>query len=150
RGLTINFPSWFLLLYQTCLSLLNTFSNTPPLISTYDNLSIIFDTDYCHICKQLFSFLKNTKSFEQTFIPKDKIDHFNIIVNKISPWIIVIKSMMSDKENHQINIIKISAYDEAISHVNNLLRSLLYHIQLSNHSEDQSKMTRKKRFKSSM
>jgi hypothetical protein len=60
------------------------------------------------------------------------------------------KSMRSDKENHQINIVKMSTYDEEICRENNLLRSLLSHIQLSNSCEDQSDMTRKKRFKSSM
>ncbi|CAF1272991.1 unnamed protein product [Rotaria sordida] len=151
RDSMINFPSWFLSLYQTCLSLLNSYCNSLPPIPTYDNLSNIFDSHCCPICKQLFIFLQNTKTLEQTFIiPKDKIDHFNMIVNKFNPLIIVTKSMMSDKENHQINIIKMSTYDEEICRENNLLRSLLSHIQLSSHWEDQPDMTRKKRFKSSI
>jgi hypothetical protein len=43
-----------------------------------------------------------------------------------------------------------STYDEEICRENNLLRSLLSRIQLSNRCEDQSDMRRKKRFKSSM
>ncbi|CAF2768026.1 unnamed protein product [Rotaria sp. Silwood2] len=151
RDPMIHFPSWFLSLYQACLSLLNTYCNSLPPIPTYDNLLNIFDTHCCAICKQLFIFLQNTNTFEQTFIiPKDKIDHFNMTVNKFNPLIIVTKSMMSDKENHQINIIKMSTYDEEICRENNLLRSLLFHIQLSSHFEDQPDLTTKKRFKSSI
>ncbi|CAF4739789.1 unnamed protein product [Rotaria sp. Silwood1] len=151
RDSIINFPSWFISLYQTCLSLLNTYCNSNPPIPTYDNLSNIFDIYCCTICQQLFIFLQNTNRFEQTFIiSKDKIDHFNMIVNKFNPLIIITKSMTSDKENYQINIIKMSTYDEEISRENNLLRSLLFHIQLSNHFEDQPDTMKKKRFKSSI
>ncbi|CAF3731908.1 unnamed protein product [Rotaria sp. Silwood1] len=151
RDSIINFPSWFISLYQTCLSLLNTYCNSNPPIPTYDNLLNIFDIYCCTICQQLFIFLQNTNRFEQTFIiSKDKIDHFNMIVNKFNPLIIITKSMTSDKENYQINIIKMSTYDEEISRENNLLRSLLFHIQLSNHFEDQPDTMKKKRFKSSI
>ncbi|CAF4496198.1 unnamed protein product, partial [Rotaria sp. Silwood2] len=57
RGTMINFPSWFLLLYQTCLPLLNAYCNSPPTIPTYDNLSNIFDSYCCSICEELFVFL---------------------------------------------------------------------------------------------
>lgn len=144
-------PSWFFTLYQTCLSLLNTYCNSSPPIPTYENLLNIFDTDCCSLCEQLFTFLRNTKVFEKTFfIPKDKIDHFNIIVNKFNPLIIVSKSMASNKENYQINLIKMTTYDEEICRETNLLRSLLLNFQLSNHFEDQSDTRRKKRFKLSI
>ncbi|CAF1068804.1 unnamed protein product [Adineta steineri] len=146
-----NFPPWFLSLYQTCLSLLNAYCNSSPPIPTYDNISDNFQTHYCSICEELFTFLQNTNIFEKTFlIPKNKIYHFNKIINKFTPLIINVKSMTSDNENHQIYIMKMSTDDEEIWRENNLLRSLLTHIQLSNDSEDQSDMTRSKRFKSSL
>ncbi|CAF3934389.1 unnamed protein product [Rotaria magnacalcarata] len=151
RDSMINFPSWFLSLYQTCLSLLNSYCNSSPPIPTYANLSNIFDTHCCSICEQLFVFLRDTRIFENTFIiPKDKIGHFNTIVNKFNPLIIMAKSMISDNESHQINIIKMTTCDEEICRENNLLRSLLSHFQLSNQAEHQSDTTRKKRFKPSM
>ena len=107
RDPSIHFPPWFLSLYQTCLSLLNDYCNSSPPIPTYSNVPNIFDTHCCSTCEQLFAFLQNTNTFENTFIiPKDNIYHFNMIVNKFSPLVIMMKSMTSDKENHQINIIK--------------------------------------------
>jgi hypothetical protein len=151
RKPSINFPAWFLSLYQTCLSLLNAYCNSPPPIPTYDNLSNIIDTHCCAICEQLFIFLRNTNTFEKTFIiPKEKIYHFTTIVNKFNPLVITTKSMTSDKSNHQINIVKMSKYDEEIWRENNLLRSLLSHIPLSNDLEDRSETTTNKRFKSSI
>jgi len=151
RDSTINLPPWFLSLYQTCLSLLNAYCNSSPPIPNYSNVPNISDTHCCSICEQFFVFLQNTNTLEKTFlIPKDKIYHFSLTVNKFNPLVIMMKSMTSDKENHQINIVKMSTYDEEICRENNLLRSLLSHIQLSNSCEDQSDMTRKKRFKSSM
>ncbi|UJR08070.1 hypothetical protein I4U23_012347 [Adineta vaga] len=146
---TVNFPPWFLSLYQTCLSLLNAYCNSTPAIPTYDNLSTYCN---CSICKQLFVFLQNSKLFEQTFlIPDDNIYHFNMSVNTFTPLFIITKSMTSDKTKHQIHIMKMSTYDEEIWRENNLLRSLLTHIPLSNYSdEDQFQMMKTmKRFKSS-
>jgi len=142
----IHFPSWFLSLYQTCLSLLNAYCHSSLPIPIYDNLSKIIDINCCSICHQLFNFLKNSNDLEKTFfISKEKIYHFNKIIKKFNPLIILTKSMTSDRNYHQINIIKMSTYDEEISRENNLLRSLL----LSTHLQDQSDMTRRKRFKSS-
>jgi hypothetical protein len=143
----VNFPSWFLSLYQTCLSLLNAYCNSSLPILSYDN----FPKPCCSICEQFFIFLQNSKQMQQTFlIPNDKIYHFNTIVNQFNPLILLTMSMTSDKQNHQINIIKMSIYDDEVYRENNLLRSLLSNIQLSNYVEDQSHMTRSKRFKSSI
>jgi len=143
----IHFPSWFLSLYQTCLSLLNAYCHSSLPIPIYDNLSKIIDINCCSICHQLFHFLKNSNDLEKTFfISKEKIYHFNKIINKFNPLIILTKSMTIDRNYHQINVIKMSTYDEEISRENNLLRSLL----LSTHLQDQSDMTRRKRFKSSI
>jgi len=143
----INFPSWFLSLYQICLSLLNTYCDSPPRIPVYNNLLKNINMNCCSICKQLFIFFENSNYFEKIFlIPKEKIDHFNTIVKKFNPLNILTKSITSDRNNYQINVMKISIDDEEISRENNLLRSLL----LSNHLQDQSDMTRRKRFKSSI
>jgi len=147
RDEMIHFPSWFLLLYQTCLSLLNTYCHSSLPIPIYDNLSKNMDQHCCAICHQLFSFLQNTNSFEQNFIiPKEKIYHFDKIVKKFNPLIVLTKSMTSDRNYHQINLIKMSNYDEEITRENNLLRSLL----LTNRFQDQSYMKNSKRFKSSI
>ena len=143
----INFPSWFLSLYQTCLSLLNAYCNSPLPILTYDNLP----KPCCLICEEFFNFLQNSKQIEKTFlISTDKIYHFNIIVQQFNPLMVLTKSMTSDKQNHQINIIKMSIYDDEIYRENNLLRSILFNVQLSTHLEDHSHMTKNKRFKSSI
>lgn len=73
-----------------------------------------------------------------------------MIVNAFDPLIIATKPMTSDNKNHQICLIKISTYDQEVYREHNLLRSLLFDIQKSNHFEDQSDIiTTKKRFKSS-
>lgn len=147
----IQFPSWFLSLYQTCLSLLNAYCSSPPPIPIYDNISKTIDIHCCSICQELFYFLENCNSLEKTFlITKEKLSHFNMIIKKFDPLIILTKSMTSDRHYHQINIIKMSNYDEEISRENYLLRSLL----LSNHFQDQSQQIttttmKVKRFKSS-
>ena len=147
----MNLPSWFLSLYQTCLSLLNGYCHNSPPIPVYDNLTHVFKGGCCSICQELFYFLQNTTIFEKNFlIPKEKIYHFNTIVNKFNPLIITTKSMTSNTKNHQIAIMKMSLYDEEIWRENNLLHSILSNIQLSFDFDDQSYMMTKKRFKSSI
>jgi hypothetical protein len=142
-----NFPSWFLSLYQTCLSLLNAYCHSSPLIPIYEHLSKNLDPHCCVICQQLYRFLDNCKSFEENFfIPKEQISHFDTIIKKFNPLIIQTNSMTSDRNFYQIHLIKMSNYDEEISRENHLLRSLL----LSNQLQDQSDMTKRKRFKSSI
>ena len=58
--------------------------------------------------------------------------------------------MSSNFQDHQINIMKMSTFDEEMWRENNLLRSILFHIEIPRNSEDQSNTMAKKRFKSSI
>ena len=142
----VDFPSWFLSLYQTCLSLLNSYCDGSTPIPIYDEIRKKIDRHCCSICFQLNDFFENKNIFERTFlIRREKLYHFNTIIKKFHPLIIQTKSMTSDKIYHQIHLVKISNYDEDINRENNLLRSLLLNKQF----QEQSNTNRIKRFKSS-
>jgi hypothetical protein len=142
----VDFPSWFLSLYQTCLSLINSYCDGSTPIPIYDEIRKKIDRHCCSICFQLNDFFENKNIFERTFlIRREKLYHFNTIIKKFHPLIIQTKSMTSDKIYHQIHLVKISNYDEDINRENNLLRSLLLNKQF----QEQSNTNRIKRFKSS-
>ena len=148
RSIAIQLPPWFISLYQTCLSLLNVYCNSPLPVPFYENLSKALDPCCCSMCKQLFLFLQNANTFQKTFlIPNGQLPHFNTVVHKFNPLLILTTAMTLDKRYHQINIMKMSQYDEELWRENTLLRSLLYHIQLSDATEDPPAMPNHKRLK---
>lgn len=95
-------------------------------------------------------FLDDSNVFEATFlISSEHIDHLNTLVQKITPLLIITKSISSDQQIHQINLIKMSKDDEEVWRETNLLRSLLDDIPLVKNIDDRSVLIPQKRFKSS-
>lgn len=147
---SVEFPSWFISLYQTCISCLNNYCNSPLPIPFYSNLYALVDSCSCSLCEQLFAFLHDTNTFQQTFsIPRDQLAHFNGMASKFDPLLTLTKSVTSDGDHQQIQLMKMSKYDEELWRENNLLRSLLTHIPISNESNSSAKSLRFKRFKRS-
>ena len=144
--LHLEFPSWFIGLYQMCLTLLDTFCQSPLPIPFYDSTQ---QTCQCSLCNEFLLFLNNSSLVEQTFlISSDQLDHFNFIVQQYHPLIISTQSITTDPIQHRILIRKISKEDEEISRENQLLRSILHQIPLQLPTDDSNRPTSAKRFKS--
>lgn len=144
RQENLSFPPWFLSLYQTCLSLLNSYCDSSPPIPAYENN---IDQNCCSICGELSQFFANDKTLEQTFlISHEKLPHFRTMTKKFTPLMIQTHAMTSDNIHHRIHLVKMSNYDEETTRENNLLRSLL----LTNQFQEQSNSKGGKRFKSSL
>ena len=146
RENNVEFPSWFVELYQTCLTCLNNFSNDSLPIPFYSNLSNLLHSCQCSHCQQLFAFLRNETLFEQIFfIPTEHYSHFNAMTTKFDPLFIVSRSISSNDDSQRIHLMKISKYDEEFWRENHLLRSLLSYIPIDQQSDSKSV----KRFKCS-
>ena len=145
---TRSFPSWFLSLYQTCLSLLNSYCQSIPPVPIYEQLTKKLDRTCCSICRDLFQFFFNEQNSEQTFrISSDQLAHFHTMIKQFHPLIVQTQSMTSDQRYHQIHLLKMSIYDQEITRENVFLRSLLLNNPLS---ADPKEMKGRKRFKCSL
>lgn len=142
-----SFPSWFLSLYRTCLSLLNSYCESLPPVPIYEQLTKKIDRNCCAICRDFETFLSNSQTLEQVFrISSSQLRHFHTMIKQFQPLIIQTQSMTGDHRYHQIHLMKMSNYDDEMTRENFFLRSLL----LNNQFEDTSEMKGRKRFKSSM